>query len=197
MTIVFSPERKARMRQARWGDLPSPVDTCPRCGGPKARIYGQCGTCRRGVSLEIRFWPKVDRSGGPDACWPWLGRRDKLGYGGIHLGGYGKAHRIAYRSVHGEIPPGLEIDHLCRNPSCVNPAHLEAVTHRENLRRSPIMGPSWRMDAATRRAVVDLRLAGTPPRIVARHFGIHESTVRHLVRRLAAAIEGPEGGAAA
>jgi hypothetical protein len=48
------------------------------------------------------------------------------------------AHRVLYRLVNGPIPIGAEIDHLCRNRSCVNPDHLEAVSHRENLMRSPI-----------------------------------------------------------
>jgi hypothetical protein len=49
--------------------------------------------------------------------------------------GNGYAHRLAYEAVHGPIPAGSEIDHLCRNRSCVNPDHLEAVTHGENMAR--------------------------------------------------------------
>jgi hypothetical protein len=45
---------------------------------------------------------------------------------------------VAYELFVGPIPEGLELDHLCRNPSCVNPAHLEAVTHRENVRRGDL-----------------------------------------------------------
>ncbi len=71
-----------------------------------------------------------------DGCWGWNGRRHSLGYGCIYLAGRQfYAHRIAYELERGPIPDGLEIDHLCSNPECCNPAHLEAVTHSENIRR--------------------------------------------------------------
>lgn len=57
----------------------------------------------------------------------------------IHDGKMRLAHRVAYEIHVGPIPDGLEIDHLCRVRCCVNPDHLEPVTHRENMRRSP----SW------------------------------------------------------
>ena len=45
------------------------------------------------------------------------------------------AHRVAYELTYGRIPEGKEVDHLCRNKACVNPSHLEAVSHRENMLR--------------------------------------------------------------
>jgi hypothetical protein len=72
----------------------------------------------------------------PAACWPWEGAKDGKGYGRFWLKGRDHpAHRISYEMAHGYIPDDLEIDHLCRNRSCVNPAHLEPVTTRENLLR--------------------------------------------------------------
>ena len=86
-------------------------------------------------SVSDRLWPKVDRSGGPDACWTWLACR-RSGYGLFWVGGKGlQAHRVAYELLVGPIPEGLSIDHLCRNTGCVNPAHLEPVTHKENVLR--------------------------------------------------------------
>ena len=70
-------------------------------------------------------------------CWLWLGAHTPSGYGQLAAGGKARAvHRLAYETFVGEIPKGLEIDHLCRVRDCINPAHLEAVTHRENMMRS-------------------------------------------------------------
>lgn len=73
-------------------------------------------------------------------CWLWTGALDRHGYGRFNLNPEKEsvlAHRVAYELVHGAIAAGLEIDHLCRVLSCVNPAHLEAVTHKTNMHRSP------------------------------------------------------------
>lgn len=69
-------------------------------------------------------------------CWIWQRSCDVNGYG--RLGGRGRdpmAHRYFYTQAKGPIPDGLALDHLCRVPRCVNPDHLEAVTHRENIQR--------------------------------------------------------------
>lgn len=93
------------------------------------------------------FWEKVDKSGGPDACWPWLSHRS-FGYGKTHIRRATKfAHRVAYELTNGSIPGGLELDHLCANKACVNPGHLEPVTHGENLRRAYARKPMRRLTA--------------------------------------------------
>lgn len=67
-------------------------------------------------------------------CHRWQRKPNNCGYGSF----YGKgAHVVAYERAYGPVPPGHEVDHLCRVRDCVNPDHLEAVTHRENLIRSP------------------------------------------------------------
>src|SRR3990167_6627220 len=102
--------------------------------------------------LTKRFWKKVHKT---PSCWIWTGRttiRDRkrpnasrYTYGVFDLSWRPTratvAHRVAYSFTKGSIPNGMQLDHLCRNTLCVNPEHLEAVTHKENLLRSlnPIM----------------------------------------------------------
>ena len=68
------------------------------------------------------------------------GRFDENGYGKI---GVKWAHRVAWERAFGPVPPGLWIDHLCRNRGCVNPEHLEAVTPKVNLDRATTAPKLW------------------------------------------------------
>lgn len=91
-------------------------------------------------ATQRRFWAKVVQR--DDGCAIWTGATDPNGYG-VFAALYGdmpaqrfrKAHQWAYEWTRGPVPAGLEIDHLCRVRNCVNPEHMEAVTHRVNMLR--------------------------------------------------------------
>jgi hypothetical protein len=106
---------------------------------------------------QRRFWAQVNQQG-DDECWPWTGYVQSNGYGvrSTHNPGETRlAHRIAYQLLVGPIPEGLVLDHVCHTQAascrdaddcphrrCVNPAHLEPVTRRENIARGG-GGDSW------------------------------------------------------
>ena len=114
------------MRWYQTGDVRATVPLRPRGGDP-----------------QLRFWPKVDKNGPiPDhrpelgPCWVYGGNSDRRGYGHFKVNGKElMAHRFAFL-LEDEIPDGLELDHLCRNTSCVRRSHLEPVTHLVNMQRA-------------------------------------------------------------
>lgn len=82
-----------------------------------------------------RFWSKAGITS-VSRCWLWKAYATTSGYGQISLRGRPRyAHRLAYELVVGPIPDGLQLDHLCRVRRCVNPAHLEPVSNRDNILR--------------------------------------------------------------
>jgi len=91
------------------------------------------------MNVEERFMKYVEPE--PNSgCWLWTGGIAWDGYGNFKVPGHQRqAHRIAYELWRGPIPDGLQLDHLCSVRSCVNPAHLEAVTGRTNVLRSEMV----------------------------------------------------------
>lgn len=95
------------------------------------------------------FWRRIDKSGGPDACWPWLKAINGNGYGSLSWQGKVRtAHRTAYELTIGPIPDGMDLDHMCHSRDrscvggktcphrrCVNPRHLEPVPNLVNVMR--------------------------------------------------------------
>ena len=108
-------------------------------------------------------------------CWVWQGSRTWNGYGqGSFPGCQSRlAHRYHYEREYGPIPAGMHLDHLCRNRGCVNPAHLEVVTNKENQRRG----------SHTLLTVEQVREIKAAPRVrgsgnqLAKRFGVHECTI--------------------
>jgi hypothetical protein len=100
------------------------------------------------LSIEPQSVSKFfDRGAMPEtpSCWRWLGPKDKDGYGRFYCNPRitTQAHRWIYQLVNGELPPDLEVDHLCKTRQCTNPDHLEAVTRAVNNYRR------WNRDSAT------------------------------------------------
>lgn len=93
---------------------------------------------------EGSFWSKVDKSGGPDACWPWMAAEDTAGYGAVKWGGKKRgAHTVALELKLGRpITPGMLACHTrdCVVRLCCNPAHLYEGTYRQNAADTSAMG---------------------------------------------------------
>ena len=110
---------------------------------------------------EARFWVKVDKAGD---CWLWTAGKVR-GYGSFTLDGkMRKAHRVAYEWANGPISAGLDLDHLCHVPACVNPDHLRLATNAQNQQNrqgeqsnsaSGVRGVYWHLGKWQARAMLD------------------------------------------
>lgn len=162
-------------------------------GGQRIYCSRQCVWAAKRIPIEDRFWSKVDRSGGEDACWEWQGNRHVSGYGSVrHNGRVEKAHRVAYELMYGPIPEGHYVCHHCDNPPCVNPAHLFAGTPAENSqdrerkgRREPARGSRSGMSKLTEFDVADIlrRLQrGEKQKPIAALYGV-DFTLISMIKR--------------
>lgn len=142
-----------------------------------------------------RFWRLVDRRL-PEECWPWLGDRDKGGYGVFYFGGrMAGAHELALSFTTGEKRhPGLDTCHSCDYPACVNPAHLRFDTRQSNVddmvaRR----GPNVTGQKLTDEQIVTIRerrALGARQKDLAAQFGVSEGWISAIVRGLSRADAG-------
>lgn len=147
-----------------------------------------------------RFWSKVDRSGGPDACWLWTANRNRNGYGTLKVGSRRDAtrrtmlaHRKAWELMRGQIPPGSCVLHRCDNPPCCNPAHLFLGTQADNLAdmhaKGRGRGPVGRRNSRARfnemsvRVIRFLRAKGTPVNALARAHKTGRCTIWCIATR--------------
>jgi hypothetical protein len=134
-----APARASRHAQAAPPRSPRPARRAARGtrtqrrGPPRPGGEDDSPLPRRPGPLD-RFFAKVELT---LFCWEWLGAVGSSGYGVFHVGpGLELAHRYAYEALVGPIPDDHDLDHLCGNTRCVNPAHLEPVTRAENVRRA-------------------------------------------------------------
>ena len=139
-------------------------------GKPLRFLRGHANRTKQRPPLDGTDYTRSQQGFATD-CWIWSGTLNNKGYGRVAIAGKGQyAHRAMYEQEVGPIPDGYEIDHLCRVRACINPAHLEAVTHSENLRR----GHGTKLTDAQREAISrDTR----PQAIVGQEYGVAGSTV--------------------
>lgn len=154
----------------------------------------QCGCGKPGVSEGKRFLQghyirntplmtdpsriTVEDRGHTTACWITTARKDKDGYGLIISGprslrGNYRAHIRAYQESVGPIPEGMVIHHLCEQPGCVRPDHLEPLTHAKHKQRHAKL---------TEEIVAIIRSSASPTRELAERFGVDPSTIRYARR---------------
>lgn len=112
----------------------SPIKQCAYCGKDFYRpVTNPPLSNVRHCSFECRFWSKVDKTGGPDACWPWTAGQSH-GYGTIKRGETNLvASRVAYEMTKGPIPGDTLACHTCDNPLCCNPDHIFLGAHQDNM----------------------------------------------------------------
>lgn len=102
-------------------------------GQPQRYVRYHKGSGHDKTPASTRLWARVDRSNGPNACWPWTGALDRNGYGVFSMAPYTRrANRAAWIITNGPIPDGFCVCHTCDNPTCCNPSHLWLGTNAEN-----------------------------------------------------------------
>lgn len=154
----------------------------------------------RRASLERRFWPKVDRTGGPAACWPWIAKaKHPFGYGRMTSGRHAqvKAHQIAFALANGPIGDAW-IRHTCDAPECCNPAHLISGTAKDNT-TDAIMRGRWKNPPRhigdthpnAKLTTIQIRSIESDPRSAKRlavAYGVTEKTI-YWIRQKKARLE--------
>lgn len=144
--------------------------------------------CPRHWTLAQRLDHYTDKSGGPNACWPWTGDRNKDGYG--RLTWKGKkwlAHRLTWVEKNGPVPPGLCVLHDCDNPPCRNEDHLWVGNRDANAADRDAKGrgivPIGEHNGSaklTEADVRDIRADTDSHRAIAKRFGIGKTTVGYI-----------------
>jgi len=152
--------------------------------------------CPAHWSLAQRLDRYTDKSGGPDACWPWIGSRDTAGYGQLWWEGKNRrVSRLAWVEMHGPIPGRLHVLHKCDNRPCRNEAHLFLGTHLDNMADRSAKGRTSRVGnnrgernggaKLTADDVRAIRKATGSQRAIAKRFGVTDMAVNRILLRKA------------
>lgn len=166
---------------------------------PKPRRLTPMGPAPRAVA--DRFWPKVDRSAGPSACWPWTGTRNQDGYGRFTVGSVVDGSRrqlpaaaTAYMLTHpNESLEDLHVLHHCDNPPCCNPSHLFLGTQQDNMTDMARKGRAYGhcgeeapnavlTDSLVLKIRATYAAGGLSQRAVGRALGLNPNTVKQVLQ---------------
>lgn len=147
------------------------------------------------MTLEERFWSKVDKSDSENACWNWIAFCAPNGYG--QFGVNGKvlyAHRVVWEISNGNIPNNMCVLHRCDNPPCCNPAHLFLGTQVDNIldmrakkREKFALGENVGISKLTRKQVLEIRdkyvykIYGSG--LLSKEYGVSTTQIWHIVHR--------------
>jgi hypothetical protein len=154
---------------------------CALCGKPftfrpsqeKRRANAFCS--RACADTAKRREPYPEDRGYATLCIIWPGFKNQDGYAQSDIG---PLHRAMYEATYGPVPQGMEMDHLCKQRDCINPDHVEPVTHTENIRRSAATKLDWPRVCEIRR----LHGEGWSQGQLAARFGVGKSQIQHIVR---------------
>lgn len=141
------------------------------------------------ATVAQRHAAMTDRSGGPDACWPWIGYLTPAGYGRMTTGTSLQvqvrlAHRVAFVLANGQTDDTLTIDHMCHTHACQNPRHLREVTRTVNCSTPGRGQPQARLTDADVLAIrAEYRPGVITQRSLARKYGVSQVTIQHILAR--------------
>ena len=141
----------------------------------KGRIKGVPFTWKSGHHTRIPKRYEVDPATG---CWNWLIGFNPNGYATIRINNHSyTVYKLLHKLLHGPLLKGLELDHKCRNRRCINPDHLEPVTHTENMRRSPKV---CKLTVDKVREIKELLRVGVTHRTIAARFDVEKTAVTSI-----------------
>lgn len=148
---------------------------------------------KRGGTIEERFWRKVYKLEGEDACWIWIAASNEHHYGLFNFKkALCKAHRVSWILENGEIPPGIDVLHKCDNPPCIRPSHLflgdAKINGMDASKKGRIRhGEQHHFSVATEAQVIAIRSEFVPRKagmlaMLAEKYGLKRGTVGHIVQ---------------